>query len=146
MHTPGEAGISRRRGIFQKELTKQMQPQQYCCVVIPALVDIGGLWNGLPPGIHVATMAEIKQSFATNVVRRVLYEGFVAATFDLERGWMHKDLSEWKFRFGQAESWRLRRMLGSCGRRHIEARSCFPEFQRVAKKTEGKIWRGIFSF
>ncbi len=51
--------------------------------MIPALVDIGGLWNGLPPGIHVATMAEIKQYFATSPMRMVQYEGFVAAAHAL---------------------------------------------------------------
>ncbi len=45
--------------------------------MIPKLVDINGLWNVLPPGIHAATMDEIMNDFATNSPRRLLYEGFV---------------------------------------------------------------------
>ena len=44
--------------------------------MIPKSVDIKGLWNVLPPGIHDATMEEIERRFATSDVRRELFEGF----------------------------------------------------------------------
>ena len=50
--------------------------QLYCCVVIPKLVDLNGWWDVLPAGIHDATMEEIRQSFATNAVRVIMYDGF----------------------------------------------------------------------
>ncbi len=50
--------------------------QYYCCVMIPKAIDINGVWDVLPPGIHDATMEEIGQRFASNDVRRELFEGF----------------------------------------------------------------------
>ena len=49
--------------------------QHYCCVVIPKSVDINGVWNVLPPGIHDATLEEIEERFAINEKRRKLFEG-----------------------------------------------------------------------
>lgn len=43
--------------------------------MIPKSVDINGIWNVLPPGIHNATLEEIEQRFATNEKRRTLFEG-----------------------------------------------------------------------
>lgn len=53
--------------------------QQYCCVMIPDLVDLGqpAVWRVLPPGIHLATMREIGERFAVNPDRIRLFEGFV---------------------------------------------------------------------
>jgi hypothetical protein len=59
--------------------------QHYCCVVIPKSVDINGIWNVLPPGIHNATLEEIEQRFATNEKRRVLFAGFRRGVNDLRR-------------------------------------------------------------
>ena len=59
--------------------------QQYCCVVIPKSVDLGGVWNVLPPGIHTATLDEIEQRFATNEKRRELFDGFCRAVHALRQ-------------------------------------------------------------
>lgn len=57
------------------------QTQHYSCVMIPELIDVNGPWKVLPPGIHTANLAEIKQRFATSEKRKQLFEG-------LERGVM----------------------------------------------------------
>lgn len=44
--------------------------------MIPDLIDIGSPWNVLPAGIHLATLEEIEDRFATNVKRRLLFAGF----------------------------------------------------------------------
>lgn len=54
--------------------------------MIPELVDINGVWDVLPPGIHDATMEEIGRRFATNDVRRNLFEGFSRGVEALRRG------------------------------------------------------------
>jgi hypothetical protein len=58
--------------------------QQYCCVVLPNLVDIGGLWKVLPPGVHDATLEEVKSRFSHNARRAMLFEGFERAYRSLE--------------------------------------------------------------
>jgi len=50
--------------------------QQYCCVMIPDAVDINGIWNVLPPGVHEATLDEVEKRFATTGNRRNLFGGF----------------------------------------------------------------------
>lgn len=58
--------------------------QRYCCVtMIPALVDIGGPFRVLPPGIHKASLHELKSAFAYNSRRRALYKGLEAAVRNL---------------------------------------------------------------
>jgi hypothetical protein len=47
--------------------------------VIPDLIDVGGPWKVLPPGIHDASLEEIGDRFLTNDHRRRLFEGFIAA-------------------------------------------------------------------
>jgi hypothetical protein len=59
--------------------------QHYCCGVIPKSVDIGGVWNVLPPGIHNATLEEVEDRFATNEKRRTLFEGFRRSLAALRR-------------------------------------------------------------
>jgi hypothetical protein len=44
--------------------------------MIPDLVDIGGIWEVLPPGIHEATLYEVEQRYAYNVRRLGLFDGF----------------------------------------------------------------------
>jgi hypothetical protein len=51
--------------------------QLFCCVVIPPLVDVGGPWLVLPPGIHDASLLEIATRYATNDRRKTLFSGFV---------------------------------------------------------------------
>ncbi len=54
--------------------------------MIPALVSISGSpWDVLPPGIHVATIAEVEDAFAYNPWRRVLHAGLVEACVTLAR-------------------------------------------------------------
>ena len=43
--------------------------------MIPESVDINGVWNVLPPGIHDATLGEVEERFATNDRRKLLYKG-----------------------------------------------------------------------
>ena len=45
--------------------------------MIPGLIDIGAPWKVLPPGIHDATLSDIKHRFATNERRKGLYKGFL---------------------------------------------------------------------
>jgi hypothetical protein len=46
--------------------------------VIPDLVNIGGPWKVLPPGVHEASLKEIELGYATNDHRRMLFDGFKA--------------------------------------------------------------------
>ncbi|GAI19303.1 unnamed protein product, partial [marine sediment metagenome] len=45
--------------------------------VIPDLVDIGGLWKVLPPGVHKATLKEVESRFAISNHRKRLFSGFI---------------------------------------------------------------------
>jgi hypothetical protein len=45
--------------------------------VIPDFINIGSDWEALPPGIHIALIAEIESRFATNAKRRILFDGFI---------------------------------------------------------------------
>lgn len=48
--------------------------------MIPNLIDLSGSpWNVLPPGVHVAALAEIEATFATNFRRRALFAGLLTA-------------------------------------------------------------------
>jgi hypothetical protein len=47
--------------------------------MIPELVDVGGPWKVLPPGIHPAVVGEIKVVFMVNSVREQLFAGFTQA-------------------------------------------------------------------
>ena len=47
--------------------------------MIPDLVDIGGPWKVLPPGVHDASLTEVRMRYATSDLRRALCDG-------LERG------------------------------------------------------------
>lgn len=52
--------------------------------MIPDHIDLDGSpWPILPPGIHIATVAEVEARFALNPRRRVQFRGFVAALTDL---------------------------------------------------------------
>lgn len=54
--------------------------------MIPDPVDLpGSPWPVLPPGIHLATLAELELRFASNPKRRVQFGGLVAALTDLRR-------------------------------------------------------------
>jgi hypothetical protein len=53
--------------------------------MIPAFVDIGSLWEVLPPGVHDATMDEINERFAYNKRRQALFDGFRAGVRNLAR-------------------------------------------------------------
>jgi hypothetical protein len=55
-------------------------------VIIPELISISGSpWDVLPPGVHVATLAEIKGAFAYNPWRRTLLGGLIDASVLLAR-------------------------------------------------------------
>ena len=47
--------------------------------MIPELVEIGGPYKVLPDGVHVATLNEVEEAFATNEHRRKLFNGLKAA-------------------------------------------------------------------
>jgi hypothetical protein len=52
--------------------------------MIPALIPIKGApWDVLPPGVHPATFAEVAATYATNVKRRLLYNGLLCAAMAL---------------------------------------------------------------
>jgi len=67
-----------------------MPTQQYSCVVIPDLVDIGGLWKVLPPGVHDATLEEIESRFATSEHRKRLFSGFREGVIALRKAGCRK--------------------------------------------------------
>lgn len=46
-------------------------------MMIPDFVDIGASWKVLPPGVHDASLEEVRQRFATNEIRLRLFEGFM---------------------------------------------------------------------
>jgi len=45
--------------------------------MIPDMIDIGAAWKVLEPGVHDATLSDIKDRFATNERRKELYEGLL---------------------------------------------------------------------
>jgi len=45
--------------------------------MIPATVDIGASWQVLPPGVHDATLDEVKRAFANGPHREGLFNGLV---------------------------------------------------------------------
>jgi hypothetical protein len=52
--------------------------------MLPALISQPGApWMVLPPGIHVATLEEVRTAFAINQRRRYLFEGLLMASFNL---------------------------------------------------------------
>ena len=53
--------------------------------MIPDLIDTGGPWPVLPPGIHDASMAEVERRFATNAHRKHLFDGLRKAVDALRR-------------------------------------------------------------
>jgi len=53
--------------------------------VIPDLVDIGGLWKVLPPGVHDATLEEVETRFATSEHRKRLFSGFSEGVMALRK-------------------------------------------------------------
>jgi len=44
--------------------------------MIPDFINIGSVWSVLPPGIHEASLKEIELRFATNKLRKRLFNGF----------------------------------------------------------------------
>ena len=49
-------------------------------IVVPELIELAGApWKVLPEGIHLVTLEETRDAFAFNVVRRVLFSGFIDA-------------------------------------------------------------------
>lgn len=54
--------------------------------MIPELVDIAGApWKVLPPGIHSATLDQIKSSYGYNKTRRQQFDGLFAACEELRK-------------------------------------------------------------
>lgn len=52
--------------------------------MIPGLVSIvGAPWDVLPPGIHMATLAEVELTFAINQRRQTLFGGLLVACASL---------------------------------------------------------------
>lgn len=54
--------------------------------MIPAFIDLAdpSPWRVLPPGIHLATLAEVEMRFVTNAHRAKLFGGFRQAVVSLE--------------------------------------------------------------
>ena len=59
--------------------------QHNSCVMIPSFVDIGSPWRVLPPGIHNATLEDIKDKFTFSSRRKRLYQGLCKATTALRK-------------------------------------------------------------
>lgn len=53
--------------------------------MIPEMIDIGGPWNLLPPGIHDCSLEELSNRFAYNERRTHLYEGLKMGVIELAR-------------------------------------------------------------
>ncbi len=53
--------------------------------MLPKAVNINGVWDVLPPGVHVSTMKEIEKRFAVNDIRKVLFKGFSRGVKALEK-------------------------------------------------------------
>lgn len=53
--------------------------------MIPAFVDIGSPWKVLPPGVHKATLKEIKEHFAISDHRKILFSGLLEGIRDLRK-------------------------------------------------------------
>jgi hypothetical protein len=55
--------------------------------MIPQFVDLGGLapWAVLPPGVHDATLEEIRERFATTPHREWLFGGFLRVVEELRK-------------------------------------------------------------
>ena len=69
--------------IIQPVALRLTSPSYNIIVVnmIPDLVPLpGSPWPVLPPGVHQANLREVAASFATNVWRRVLFNGFADAS------------------------------------------------------------------
>jgi len=55
--------------------------------MIPDLIKLSGApWKVLPPGVHHASLSEVRDFFATNPHRRKLFDGFVCAAKALSKG------------------------------------------------------------
>ena len=52
--------------------------------MIPESVDIGGSWKVLPCGLYDATLEDVKNRFATNETRKILYDGLLRACKSLQ--------------------------------------------------------------
>lgn len=48
-------------------------------LMIPEFIDIGAAWKVLPPGVHDASLEEVRERFATNETRARLFDGFIKA-------------------------------------------------------------------
>jgi len=60
--------------------------QRYCCVVVPSLVILPGLLEGiLSPGMHFASLREVQENFVYNEHRAWLFQGFLLACLELRR-------------------------------------------------------------
>lgn len=53
--------------------------------MIPKFIDIGSIWEVLPPGIHDATLKEIEQRFAITGRRMELFKGFERGVKSLKK-------------------------------------------------------------
>ena len=51
--------------------------------MIPDLIDVGGPWKALPPGVHDASLNDMKNRYATNEHRERLFAGFERAVLNL---------------------------------------------------------------
>lgn len=77
--------VARNRQKYQQEPLDFGSTQQYSCVMLPDLVDIGGPWRVLPPGVHSATMEEIEARFATTDHRKRIFSGFRSGVMALRK-------------------------------------------------------------
>jgi len=69
--------------------------------MIPDFVDIGGPWNVLPPGVHVATLEEIEKRFAISDHRKYFFSGFIKGVLALRKAGCQKIFLDGSFVTGK---------------------------------------------
>ncbi|MGV8026330.1 MAG: hypothetical protein AB2L18_07230 [Anaerolineaceae bacterium] len=62
----------------------KIQHNDIVVLMIPESVNIGSSWNVLPPGLYDATLEEVRERFATNDKRIILYNGLLKAAKSLK--------------------------------------------------------------
>jgi hypothetical protein len=76
--------VGRFCDFFILEIDKAFNTTILLCCLIPELIDIGGPWKVLPPGVFNASLDEIKDAYAYNEHRKCLFEGFIKGFANLQ--------------------------------------------------------------
>jgi len=63
-----------------------LQHNDIVVLMIPELIDIGGPWKVLPPGVYDSSFEEVEKYYVTNEKRRKLFQGLLRACKSLKSG------------------------------------------------------------